>query len=186
MLRITSGIAKGKKLILPKCQKVTAVKEVVKLAVFSIIGDRIYGSSCLDLYASSGNMGIEALSRGAAFCDFVDNSKPSIETIQKNLDGTKLSGLGNVIWDDALKFLANTQSTYDIIFADPYYTEVNNRHLVDLAVQRLNETGIFILLTSFSNNVDNIPKDLSKDYEIETRKYGRTLLTMLTRVGKTA
>ena len=179
MIRVTSGIAKGRKLLLPKHQKVTAVKEKVKLAIFSIISDRVIGANCLDLYAGSGNLGIEALSRGASFCDFVDESKTSIDTIEKNLKTTGLSDHANAIWDDSLKYLANTQSRYDIIFADPYYSEENQRHLIKLVVSKLTPYGYFFLLTSSEHSTRELPNDVIKNTHIEIRNYGKTLVTII-------
>jgi 16S rRNA (guanine(966)-N(2))-methyltransferase RsmD len=180
MIRITSGTAKGKRLELPNGKKVTAVKEVVKLAIFSIIGAKIENSCCLDVYAGSGNLGIEAISRGAAFCDLVDESKYAIETIEKNLAKCGLSDRAGAIWDDGLKFLANSESMYDIIFADPYYTETNHRHLIKLAMERLNPKGVFFLLTSAGNLNIELPKELVDSTQVEARRYGRTMLSILT------
>jgi len=186
MIRVTSGTAKGKKLILPTNQKVTAVKEVVKLAIFSILGDKIADATCLDLYAGSGNLGIEALSRGADSCDFVDETKSSIETIEKNLAICGLKDQATVLWEDSVKYLANSQSTYDAIFADPYYTELNHKHLIKLALERLNPAGLFFLLTSSANPAPELPKELeSTGIQHQSRKYGKTLLTLLTKGPQT-
>ena len=179
MIRITSGTAKGKRLQLPNNKKITAVKEVVKLAIFSIIGDKITEATCLDLFAGSGNLGIEALSRGATFCDLVDESKASIETIEKNLKNCGFIDRANPIWDEVLKFLANAESRYDIIFADPYYTETNHRHLIKLATERLNPKGLFFLVSSAGTASIELPKELDSRVQLETRKYGKTLLTII-------
>lgn len=190
MIRVTSGVAKGKKLLLPNNKKLTAAKEVVKLAIFSILGDKTESAICLDLYSGSGNLGIEALSRGADFCDFVDESKSAIQTIEKNLNNCKLADLANPIWDDALKYLANAQTMYDIIFADPYYADANQKHLIKLALEHLNPNGVFFLLTSSDRQNQQgdkkagldieLPKDLPTPIIYESRRYGKTLLTMLT------
>lgn len=182
MIRVTSGLAKGKKLLLPNNQKVTAVKEVVKLAIFSILGDKVAGANCLDLYSGSGNLGIEALSRGAVSCDFVDETKSSIETIEKNLAVCRLKDQATVLWEDSVKYLANSQSTYDAIFADPYYTELDHKHLIKLATEKLNPDGVFFLLTSSTNPAPELPKELeSTGIQHQSRKYGKTLLTLLTK-----
>jgi 16S rRNA (guanine(966)-N(2))-methyltransferase RsmD len=179
MLRVTTGTAKGKKLQLPNTQKLTAVQEVVKLAMFAIIGDRIENSRCLDLYAGSGNLGIEALSRGAGSCDFVDESKYAMEIIQKNLKSCGFTDSATPMWDEVLKFLANTESTYDLIFADPYYTDTNHRHLLKLAVARLTPTGVLFMLSSSTKPPVDIPKELVEQLQVETRRYGKTLLTII-------
>jgi len=150
------------------------------LAIFSIIGDKMENATCLDLFSGSGNLGIEALSRGASFCDFIDESKYSIETIEKNLKNCGLTDRANPIWDDVLKFLANVESKYDIIFADPYYTETNHRHLIKLAMERLNPNGLFFLLSSAGIASIELPKELIDSVQVETRKYGKTLLTIIT------
>ncbi len=179
MIRVTSGHAKGKKLLLPSNKKVTAVKEVVKLAIFSILGDRTPGATVCDLFAGSGNLGIEALSRGASFCDFIDESKLSIETIEKNLKNCGFTDRANPIWDDVLKYLGNTQTTYDIIFADPYYAQTSQRHLIKLAIERLNPHGLFFILSSTTKPAIEFPTDLVNTTHLETRKYGKTLLTII-------
>lgn len=191
MLRITSGLAKGKKLVLPNNQKVTAVKEVVKLAIFSILGDKIVGAKCLDLYAGSGNLGIEALSRGAESCDFVDEAKSAVEAIEKNLRICGLAKKANTAREDALKYLSNASATYDIIFADPYYATINHKYLIKLGLEHLNPNGVFFLLTSSNqksrgNNTLASPNigpsaDLTASATQETRRYGKTLLTLLTK-----
>lgn len=184
MIRVTSGLAKGKKLFLPKNQKTTAVKEVVKLAIFSIIGDKINGAKCLDLYAGSGNLGIEALSRGASHCTFVDISKSATETISKNLFLCQLDKNALIQQMDAINFLQKTQLTYDIIFADPYYDYegFNYKHLLNLATEKLNPNGIFFMLTSSRKNSPVDTKNLcSSRLELQERRYGKTLLLVLTK-----
>lgn len=181
MIRITSGTAKGRKLELPKNKKITAVKEVVKLAMFSILGDRVEGSKCLDLFAGSGNLGIEALSRGAAWCDFVDESKQSVESIERNLRLTNFVDSGSVIWDDVLRYLANIETKYDIIFADPYYADTNQKHLLKLTVERLNPDGTLFFLMSSKNSDMVLPKEIADTVNHETRRYGGTTLAVISK-----
>jgi len=180
MIRVTTGTAKGRRLALPKNHKLTAVKEIVKSAIFSIIGEQITNASCLDLYAGSGNMGIEALSRGAAACDFVDEARAAIETVEKNLQTCRFNEYGTAIQDDSLRFLANTQNLYDLIFADPYYAEPNHKYLMKLGLAKLKPNGVLFLLTSAEQPYPEPPLELADKVELGTRKYGKTLLTMLT------
>ena len=176
MIRVTSGSAKGRKLTTPhNTQKVTAVKEVVKLAIFSIIGDQIIDAKCLDLYAGSGNLGIEALSRGAKHCDFVDDCKQAEEAIIKNLRATGFTGQSDVRRIDTLKFLDGTGTTYDLIFADPYYSQSNLKHLIKLGVEKLNNGGYFFILSATQVEFPT----LDRQVYIQTRKYGRALFTLL-------
>ena len=93
----------------------------VKEAVFSIIQFEIEGRCVLDLFAGSGQLGIEALSRGAASATFVDMSKDSLSTVKYNLEHTKLGDNAKVVQTDALSFLKLTKDKFDIVFLDPPY-----------------------------------------------------------------
>lgn len=180
MIRVTSGIAKGRQLILPKNQKITSVKEVVKLAIFSILGDKITAATCLDLYSGSGNLGIEAISRGCLICHFVDESKASIAAIEQNLTNLGVRDKAEVFWNDSLRYLDNCQGRYDVIFADPYYLQPNQTHLIKLCLSKLKPHGVFFLLTAADNTGIQIFKEFGGMVDIDTRKYGRTALHVLT------
>ncbi len=95
----------------------------VREAVFSTLGDAVPGSRVLDLFAGSGALGIEALSRGAESATFVDSDRASGDTIRRNLARTRLTG--NIQCMDAFRFLElyAMEDTYDLIFADPPYTK---------------------------------------------------------------
>ena len=93
----------------------------VKEAVFSIIQFEIEGRRVLDLFAGSGQLGIEALSRGAASATFVDMSKDSLSAVKYNLEHTKLGDNAKVVQTDALSFLKLTKDRFDIVFLDPPY-----------------------------------------------------------------
>jgi 16S rRNA (guanine966-N2)-methyltransferase len=94
--------------------------DFVRQALFSILSDRVSDARVLDLFAGSGAIGLEALSRGAASCVFVDDHRNADATIRKNLTKTKLAG-GRVVRADVLAFLRRDTGTYDIITADPPY-----------------------------------------------------------------
>ena len=103
-LRVSSGIVKNKKLKIPEIEDFRAVQEIAKSAVFSIIGDKINGAVCLDIFAGSGNMGIEALSRGAEWCDFVDNNGISVEVIKENIINCGFLEKSEVFRRDSVKY----------------------------------------------------------------------------------
>lgn len=117
-MRIIAGIAKGRVLKAP-ASITRPTMDRVRGALFSILGDRILDARLLDLFAGTGAVGIEALSRGAAAVTFVDQDKQSLAIIRQNLALTKLSG--EVRQSDALAFLKHQQEKYDLIFADPPY-----------------------------------------------------------------
>ena len=118
-MRIISGIAKGRKLIQLKSKSIRPTTDRVKETIFNILARDVSGASVLDLFAGTGNLGLEALSRGAMLVDFVERSYNSIEVIKKNMKLTKLKG--NIIKKNALEYIKTSAFSYDIIFADPPY-----------------------------------------------------------------
>lgn len=143
---------------MPKGGKTRPAMSRVKSSVFSILATRIPGSRVLDLFAGSGSVGIEALSRGADFGVFVDHSMECIRTVQENLRKTKLSEKAWVIRDDCLLFLKNRtcMDPFDLVFIDPPYlkgflepildyipncTKFNNRTLFIIERQKKDDLG---------------------------------------------
>ena len=94
--------------------------DFVRQAIFSMLGEQVIGARVLDLYAGSGAIGLEALSRGAASCTFVDEHRQACNVIEENLRKTKLDG-GRVIKAQVLAQLKRDPDRYDLIFADPPY-----------------------------------------------------------------
>ena len=121
-MRVITGTARGRKLLtLPGTDTVRPTSEKVKEAVFSAIQFDIEGRRVLDLFAGSGQLGIEALSRGAASAVFVDVSPASIDIVNKNLTSTGLIGAARVIKSDYSAFLLKSTDTFDIAYLDPPY-----------------------------------------------------------------
>lgn len=131
-MRVIAGVARGHKLFAPDGMDVIRpTGDRVKEDLFNILGPDVSGCRFLDLFAGSGAIGIEALSRGAAEVVFVDVSPKSLELVRKNLDKTRL--LGSVIKSDAKEFLA-TAGAFDIIFMDPPYDKNLVKLLAPLAL----------------------------------------------------
>lgn len=120
-MRVITGSARGMTLKTLDGRDVRPTTDKVKEAVFSAIQFEIEGRRVLDLFAGSGQLGIEALSRGAASATFVDSDKNAVEIIRANLDKTKLSQLAKVVRTDSLLFLQADSGTYDLAFLDPPY-----------------------------------------------------------------
>jgi 16S rRNA (guanine966-N2)-methyltransferase len=150
-MRVIAGSAGGVRLAVPK-RGVRPTMDRVKAAIFSSLGDAIIGARVLDLFAGSGALGIEALSRGASFAIFVEDDRQSAEAIEGNLVKTNLKG--RVRQQDVFDFLRQSSSTetFQIIFADPPYE--NNHggesHIDQLLsnkslLQLLEPSGIFVL-----------------------------------------
>jgi len=124
-MRVIAGSAGGVHLAVPK-HGVRPTMDRVKAAIFSSLGDMVIGARVLDLFAGSGALGIEALSRGAASVMFVDEDRRAIATIEKNLARANLKG--RVCREDVFVFVRRfaDKETFQIIFADPPYQEIKS------------------------------------------------------------
>lgn len=178
MIRITTGTAKNKKLKVPNIDGIRSVQEVSKMAIFSILGEKVSGTNCLDLYAGSGNLGIEALSRGAKWCDFVDEHPKAIKVIEENLKNCDFTEKSEVIRKDAIKYSANTEKKYDLIFVDPFYENTSHIFLFENLEEILNESGFIIFLHGLELDLEkNISKTQLK--LVTQRKFGRSMFSIL-------
>jgi 16S rRNA (guanine966-N2)-methyltransferase len=148
--------------------------DFVRQAVFSIIGERVAGARVLDLFAGSGALGLEALSRGASFCTFVDEHRQATAVIGENLIKARLEG-GNAVKAEVATFLRRDAASYDLIFADPPYWKYHGDkdHVSDLLKSglvppRLVDDGWFI--AEISSNQKSPESD---DFQLVTRReYG--------------
>jgi 16S rRNA (guanine966-N2)-methyltransferase len=150
-MRVIAGSAGGIQLDVPR-RGVRPTMDRVKAAIFSSLADAVIGQKILDLFAGTGGLGIEALSRGASSILFVDNDRQSIATIEKNLAKTKLDG--RVRQQDVFEFLRRSsfKEKFGIIFADPPYEKTptgerfTEKLLRDNSLPKLLEPdGIFVL-----------------------------------------
>jgi 16S rRNA (guanine(966)-N(2))-methyltransferase RsmD len=183
-VRIIGGSAGGRKLTTPKGDRVRPTSDRVKEALFSIVQSRL-GSltdlSVLDLFAGTGNLGIEALSRGAARVLFVDNHPQSLEMIRSNLTLTGFTDRADVLSMDvpkALQRLATAGTVFDLIFIDPPYHEVGLMHRVldVLAEQQLTTVDTLIVFETSSKTVLTLPDRLEL---MEKRMYGDTAISLI-------
>ena len=117
-MRVVAGEFGGRRLRAPRGAGTRPTADRVREALFSMLGD-VSGASVLDLYAGSGALGIEALSRGAASAVFVERDAQAAATIRRNLD--ELGTEGDVRRQDAMVFLATSRATFDLVFCDPPY-----------------------------------------------------------------
>ena len=176
-MRVITGKARGVNLKTPEGMQTRPTADRVKEALFSVINFDIPGARVLDLFGGTGQLGIEALSRGAETATFVDAREESCRLIRENLKRTKLEGQGRVIRSDYLEYLNRCKEQYDIILLDPPYAEV----FLENALKRITEIDI---LHSNGIIVTERPlgKELSWEFDGYTRsrdyKYGKTLLTI--------
>jgi len=178
-MRVISGIAKGRKLIEPKGHKIKPTSDRVKESVFTIVQFDIEGRAVLDLFAGSGQYGIEALSRGARFAKFVDSSKEAVKLITQNLNICGFSDNAAVYGRDVLRYLENDEK-FDLIFIDPPYDSKLADEAITKIVEfdKLNINGIIITELGAEKNppVVEIPYTLQKEY-----KYGGVKIIKYTR-----
>jgi 16S rRNA (guanine(966)-N(2))-methyltransferase RsmD len=120
-MRVISGSAKGRGLFAPKGLNIRPTAGRVKEALFSMLTPYVEGAVFLDLFAGTGAIGIEALSRGAKEAVFVDNSRRSLEFVKRNLEHCGFIGKARIIYSDVCAFLKQRGESYDIIFLDPPY-----------------------------------------------------------------
>jgi 16S rRNA (guanine966-N2)-methyltransferase len=166
-LRITAGEFKGRRIKPPGDRRVRATTEKVREAWFNILGPRLRGARVLDLFAGSGALGLEGMSRGAASADFVEVSHRSVNTIRANAAALGIEAKIRVYRGDALRFAGRLeQASYDLALADPPYT-------TDLALKLLEIFRLcpFARVLSVEHRASlDCPGD-------ETRRYGDVALT---------
>jgi 16S rRNA (guanine(966)-N(2))-methyltransferase RsmD len=176
-MRVITGKARGVTLKTPEGLATRPTTDRVKEALFSIIQFDIPGCRVLDLFGGSGQLGIEALSRGATAAVFVDVSETACKLIRENLRRTKLESYAQVVRNDYMDYLRKCRQQFDVIFLDPPYAEVFLENSLNCIteIDILQTNGIIVterpldkeLLMEFPGFTR------SKDY-----KYGNTLITL--------
>lgn len=176
-MRVITGTARGIQLKTPEGMVTRPTTDRVKEAMFSIIHFDIPGARVLDLFGGTGQLGIEALSRGAKNAVFVDAGEPACRLIRENLKKTKLEGQGRVVRSDYLDFLSRCREQFEIILLDPPYAEVflENALTKITEIDILAENGIIVTERPMGKELPwEFPGyERSKDY-----KYGNTLVTI--------
>lgn len=176
-MRVISGEYKGRKLEAPLDMRVRPTTDKVREAVFDIIMNDIYGSVFCDLFAGSGAMGIEALSRGSRFCWFCDSDRDSIRLIKKNIISVGAKDMARVIAGDYKKALRKINGKIDIFFIDPPYESglyescLSQIEILDL----LSDEGIIIAEHDIRNEM---PESTGYLDLIKEKKYGKTALSI--------
>ena len=143
-MRVITGTARGRRLETLQGEDVRPTADRIKEAVFSIIQFQIEGRVFLDLFAGSGQMGIEALSRGAKEAYFVDSAKKSVEIVKRNLSTTKLEQNAKVLQTDFRSFLSMSSAPFDIAFLDPPYGTGALQEALAALPQHMKDTGVII------------------------------------------
>ena len=168
-MRITGGAWRGRRLLPPRDARARPTTEKVRQAWMNILQDRLPGASCVDLFAGTGAMGLEALSRGAARCDFVELTQGNLDRLGRNIEALGAEDVTRLSRADALRFVSRlAPRAYDIAFADPPYTTRHASRIVEVFRQR-----------PFAR-ILGVEHHASEDVgDGDHRKYGATIVTFL-------
>ena len=184
-MRVISGSARGRKLKSPKSDETRPIMDRVKTALFDILAPDISGIRVLDLFAGTGAVGIEALSRGAKAATFIELSPDAWRLVRENLALTHLSDRAEVLRADAFAFLqqaAAANRRFDLVYvAPPQYEGLAARALSQLDATPLTEPdGLVIVQIDPQERADLDTLPLQRLQKYDERKYGSTLLLFYT------
>lgn len=175
-MRVITGSARGKKLITAEGMDVRPTSDMVKEAIFSIIQFDVPSASVLDLFAGSGQLGIEAISRGAEHCVFVDKSKNSISIIKENIEHCGFGAASRVLNMDSFDYLKVAKKGFDIALLDPPY----RNGLIEKALPELeklmNDGGIVVCEHEYGEL--ELPESVGRLKLRKKYKYGKIALTV--------
>lgn len=169
-MRIIAGTHRGHRIAAPKGRETRPTSDRVRENAFNLIGP-VDGSEVLDLFAGSGALGLEALSRGAAHATFVEHDRDAARTIDANLD--KLGLHATVLRMDAVRALQQERRSYDLILCDPPY-DYDGARLSELLAGRLTDDGLLVWETSSRDEPPEVPGLTQRT----SRTYGSARLTL--------
>jgi 16S rRNA (guanine966-N2)-methyltransferase len=176
-MRIISGKYKGHQLVSFQADHIRPTTDRVKESLFNKIQGEVEGAKVLDLFSGTGNLGLEALSRGAAEVTFVEKSKKSIAILEKNLAKLKVSEPYKIICKDVLSFLKSYQGIpFDLIFIDPPFTE-EMAHDVMIALSQSQVFHPQTLMMIESGRREKIVDDYSPLARYDVREFGDKFLS---------
>lgn len=178
-MRVITGIARGRRLIAPEGLDVRPTTDKVKEAVFSAIQFEIEGTYVLDLFAGSGQMGIEALSRGAERAVFVDSSQRAIRCINENIRNVKFERQSEVINRDSYDYIKLTRNMFDIIILDPPYRHNHIDNILPFVSKKLRDGGIVICEYEAEAEEPVAPENLSLR---KTYHYGKINVSVFCKI----
>jgi 16S rRNA (guanine966-N2)-methyltransferase len=173
-VRIIAGTHRGHRIAAPRGSDTRPTSDRVRENAFNLIGP-VDGASVLDIFAGSGAMGLEALSRGAAHCVFVESDRDACRTINANLDKLQLHAA--VLCKDALRALSQETRRYDLILCDPPYDYADLERLAPYLERALAENGLLVYESTGRADAPQVGSLAQRT----SRKYGSARLTLLER-----
>ena len=174
-MRVITGTARGKRLAMLSGEAVRPTPDRIKEAVFSVIQFDIEGRRMLDLFTGSGQMGIEALSRGAAQAVMVDASRDSIRVAEQNLRSTGLLEKARLIYGDGESYISSCREKFDIAFLDPPYRKGILQRVLPLVEEHMNPGGS---LFCEHPSDEELPETVGRFSKMKEYRYGKILVTL--------
>lgn len=174
-MRVITGTARGRRLITREGMQVRPTPDRVKEAMFSILQFEIEDRRVLDLFAGSGQLGIEALSRGAREAVFVDSSTESVETVKKNLEITGLAEKARVENADYAGFLRRATRPFDIAFLDPPYRTGLLQQALPAVAAVMNAGGSILCENPLE---EDMPEEAGSFLRVRSYRYGKIALSL--------
>ena len=174
-MRVITGQARGRRLISPEGYDVRPTTDKVKESLFNIIQFRLDGASVLDLFAGSGQLGIEALSRGAEKAVFVDSSRKSLDVVKKNIELCRFSSQAQTFLCDAAAFLRTTKEKFDVVILDPPYHKDLCISALELLGDAVDEDAVVICETQ---DDEELPENIGRFVIDRVYSYSSIKLTV--------
>jgi len=180
-MRVTGGMVKGHRLIQVKGPRIRPTADMVRNSIFNILGQKLTGLAVLDLFAGTGSLGIECLSRGAKGAVFMDNSRQAVAIIKKNLTICGLEELSMVIREELPKGLTKIRNIgygqFDLVFIDPPY----GKGYIEPTINKLVESNLLtqdatVVVESSTSANDPLPCNIPHLRLQHTRSYGSTVI----------
>ncbi len=176
-MRVIAGSAKGAKLATPS-RGTRPMTGRARESLFSIIAGRIPGSSVLDLFAGSGSLGLESLSRGAVHAVFVERDRDAARVIERNIESVGLGG--TVVRDSVARAIGRLDGRFDIVFIDPPYADDDDEVTATLlACESIVADGALVIVHRQAKSGFSVPEFLTS---VDERRYGDAVVTMMERI----
>ena len=174
-MRVITGTARGRRLVTPEGLDTRPTTDKVKEAVCSALQFDFPGAKVLDLFAGSGQMGIEALSRGAASAVFIDADRKAVAAVRENLKACQFTDRAQVVTGDAVSFLQRTGEKFDIAFLDPPYRHGILRQILPLLAEKMQKNGIIVC----EHEPECKLSERILDFDLQKqKKYGKIIISV--------
>ncbi len=177
-MRVITGTARGRKLQTLEGDSVRPTTDMVKESMFSIIQFDIEDADVLDMFCGCGQLGIEALSRGAKSCTFCDIAKVSLNVTEKNLETTGFRNVSKLVNGNSLEYLDRTSAMFDIALLDPPYKAGIMEDAIERVRLHMNSGGIIVCETAAE---EVLPEGI-EGFKSKRYKYGKIALTIYRKI----